>query len=142
MNKSIPFTVLKLGRTPLEGRYVAEPKVFVFREELAWNDFWRFSCLPRLSVRSSTLPKIDFAHQMVIGLTSGFRPTGGYRLQIDAIAATENLPFEQWVIHYTEQVPDLCVVTQQPTTPTLFVMTEKSEAAIELQGQTVTYPYT
>ena len=140
MTATIPFTVLKLGRTPLETRYIREPQVFAFRSELEWLAFWRHSSLPRLSLRMSTLPQVDFATQMVLGLTVGFRPTGGYHLHIDAIdAVSETPPMERWIIHYTEQMPDRCVLTQQPTTPSIFILTAHSTAAIELRNKTVTY---
>ncbi len=141
MNKMIPFTLLKLGRTPLETRYVREATVFVFRDEPTWIAFWRNSSLPRLSLRASMLPRVDFTTQMVMGITAGFRPTGGYHLQIDAIEVAKDVEMERWVIHYTEQMPDRCVLTQQPTTPSLFILTAQSNAAIALQGKTLTYTY-
>ena len=78
---------------------------------------------------------------MVIALTPGSRPTGGYGVRVDHITQGRNSQQNQWIVHYTEIVPgSSCLITQQPTTPAVFVLTEKSDAAIELEGQKITSP--
>lgn len=125
--RSIAFELLNVGATPFARRAVRSPQVLIFRDASAWSEFWG----------DRAAPSIDFARQMVIVVTAGARPTGGYRLEIDRITAIEP---SSWQLHYTETTPGrACRVTQQPTTPAAFIVAETAPVAIELQGQTVAH---
>jgi hypothetical protein len=55
------------------------------------------------------------------------------------IEPVQNGQGNQWVIHYSEIIPDNnCLLTQQPTTPAVFVLTEKSNVTVELKGEKIT----
>lgn len=92
-----------------------------------------------MNLQKRPAPDVNFDRQMVIALTPGSRPTGGFSVRIDRIEPVQNQQGNQWVIHYSEIIPaQNCLLTQQPTTPVVFVLTEKSNVTVELKGQKIT----
>lgn len=128
----VKFTILKVGANPLQQGFQPQPQAFVFRNQPAWTKFWQNNPVPA--------PSVNFTREMVIAVTTGSRPTGGYSVQIDRIERSSPSPQNKgWVIHYTETTPaQNCVVIQQATTPTAFVLTQNSNALVTLQGKKTT----
>jgi hypothetical protein len=141
MNNSIDFELIDVGYNPLVAGFEPEPKIVIFRNQQEWNNFWRkFSFLDvNLNEQKLPVPSVDFEQKMVIGLTIGSRPTGGYSIQIDCIEQLTDSETPQWLIHYTEITPsENCPVTQQPITPNVFILTQNSNAAINLNAKNIT----
>ncbi|WNN90005.1 protease complex subunit PrcB family protein [Gloeocapsopsis dulcis] len=140
MDNSIDFELIDVGYNPLTAGFEPEPKIIVFRNQQEWKNFWSsFSFLDvNLNEQKFPVPAVNFEQKMVIGLTSGSRSTGGYSVQIDRIEQVQT-PTPQWLIHYTEIIPgENCIVTQQPTTPTVFILTKNTSAGIQLSKQKLT----
>ncbi|MBD1862442.1 MULTISPECIES: protease complex subunit PrcB family protein [Trichocoleus] len=138
MKTSIPFQVLRVGSNPLSQSMTTQPKVLVFQNQQDWSKFWNRSSSLDLNLQKPTAPSVDFSRHQVIGLTSGSHSTGGFSIQIDRIEKVVMPQREEWVIHYTEKVPGAdCFVTQQTTTPTVFLLTATSDAPIRMQGKTI-----
>ncbi|WOD40810.1 protease complex subunit PrcB family protein [Nodosilinea sp. E11] len=136
MTSNIPFQILDFGQTPLEERFVPEPQAFVFSSTSDWKDFWQSSTVLDLNLQKPPAPSVDFQQQTIVGITSGSRTTGGYGIHIDRIEP--NLQGNRWIIHYTESVPaHNCVLTQEPTTPSVFITVKPPVPPLELQGQTI-----
>ena len=77
----------------------------------------------------------------MIAFTSGSHPTGGFSIKIDQIEKLVTRQGEEWMVHYTEKGPGSdWFVTQQTTTPTIFVLTEPTNAKSKMQGKTITAP--
>ncbi|MEM6252879.1 MAG: protease complex subunit PrcB family protein [Cyanobacteria bacterium P01_D01_bin.156] len=131
--ETIDFEPIPLSAPGLNQRYIAELTLWIIRDESDWQAFWRQQ--QRLLSEPPPLPDIDFTAQMLLVLTLGSRPTGGYGLEIDRIELLETTQ-PTWRIYYLERVPGkTCLVTQQTTTPTAFVSVPLSNAEIELTGQ-------
>ena len=140
MSKSVKFEILNVGHSPLEESFKPEPKAIVFRHKQAWTKFWASSSFLDMNLQKRPAPDMNFDKQMVIALTPGSKPTGGFSVRIERIEQVLNPQGNLWVIHYTEMIPGSnCLVTQQPITPAVFVLTQKSDAAIELKGQKITF---
>lgn len=136
MSSTVDFEVLDLGASPAMGPFVSDPKAMVFHNAQEWSQFWNQG-----SGGANRQPpgEIDFETQMVIGLTPGSRPTGGYRIEVDRIEVVDGQN-QRWVVHYVEKAPDRsCFVTQQMTIPTAFIVTEPTEVPVDLQGKQQTY---
>jgi len=133
--------VLPVGRSPLSTRSTAEPQLLVFQNQQDWAKFWNSNSAPDTNSKKTTVPPVDFSHQQAIAVTLGSRPTGGFRIQIDQIEKLETSQSQEWVVRYTEKVPGAdCFVTQQTTTPTVFLLTAASDATIRMQGKTLPVP--
>ncbi len=141
MNSSIRFKVLNFGPTPLEEGYEPKPKIFVFQNQEEWTQFWQRSRRLDANLQKPASPKVDFTHRTVIGLTSGSHPTGGYRVRVDRIELNKRSEGDRWIVHYSEIAPGKsCSVTQEPSTPTVFISTPKSTLPIDLKGQKQPHP--
>ena len=136
MSSKIPFQVLDFGQTPLEQKFVSGPQVFIFSNNLAWESFWESSTELDLTLQKPAAPRIDFEQQTVVGITAGSHATGGYDLRIDRIEP--DTQGNRWIVHYTESAPaQNCLLTQAPTTPSVFITVNPPVPTLELQGQTV-----
>ncbi|UBF23797.1 protease complex subunit PrcB family protein [Kovacikia minuta CCNUW1] len=139
MNSSIRFKVLNFGSTPLEEGFEPNPKAFVYQDQESWTKFWQRTTRLDANLQKPPAPKVDFTHQTIIGLTSGSQRTGGYSVRVDGVELKQGEGGDRWVIHYSEIAPDKsCLVTQEPSTPTVFVSIPKSPLPVELKGQRVT----
>lgn len=134
MSQSIQFQVLATDYTPLADRQVPAPQVLVFRDLPAWTQFWQSSTRRDLNFQPYPAPAVDFTTHMVVGVTAGSHPTGGYSLKVNQIEAVSSAAGDRWVVHYTEQTPDpQALLTQQPTTPAVLLLTPRSQAVVKLQ---------
>jgi hypothetical protein len=136
--KFISFKVLNFGPTPLEEGYEPKPRVFVFQDQESWTKFWQRTTRLDANLQKPAAPKVDFTHQTIIGLTSGSQRTGGYSVRVEGIELIQGEGGDRWLIHYSELTPDKsCLVTQEPSTPTVFVSIPKSPLPVELKGQRI-----
>lgn len=78
----------------------------VIRDALTWRALWNEHA-PK-----TTVPPVDFTHQMVIAIFLGERPTGGYRVEITKI---RTLP-DQLAVEYQEVLPEEGMVHSQALT--------------------------
>jgi hypothetical protein len=139
MNNSIKFENFDVGYSPLAEGFQPAPKALVFRDKHAWARFWASSSFVDVNLQKLPAPDVNFARYMVIAFTPGSRPTGGFSVSIDDIAQVKSSQENRWIIYYTEIVPGQnCLVTQQPTTPAVFVLTEQSDASIDFEGRKIT----
>ena len=138
-NLSVSFQVLPIGRNPLSTRSTAEAQLLVFQNQPDWSNFWSSNASPDANSKKPPIPAVDFSRQQAIAVTLGSRPTGGFSIQIDQIEKLGAPQSQEWVVRYTEKVPGPdCFVTQQTTTPTIFILTAASDAPIRMQGKTIT----
>jgi hypothetical protein len=138
MYRQIPYQIMALGRSPLSGNYEIAPRLSIWRSRSEWHRFLQAIAPTPISICAAPLIEVDFATQMVIGFTSGSRPTGGYRLQVDCIEEIENSQGMKWILHYTEHIP-CCSLPQQPDTPTMFITTERRNTIIRLEKRIALY---
>lgn len=128
---SIPFENFDVGYTPLEEGFSQESRALLFRSEQEWQDFLNMDSVPDL---------VNFDEKMVLAVASISRPTGGYSIQINTIESLQTAGGQQWKIYYTENIPGSnCLVTQQPTNPTTFVIVDQANVTIELIPTQVEY---
>ncbi|AFY57427.1 hypothetical protein Riv7116_5022 [Rivularia sp. PCC 7116] len=141
MSNLIKFEVVDIGANPLEESFEPDSKVLVFRDKRKWSKFWNTTSTLDLNLQKPEAPKFNFDKQMIIGLTSGSKSTGGYRVIIDKIESIQGKQDKRWIIHYTETIPDdSCILTQKPTTPSIFIVTDKSGISkIDLKGKKMVY---
>nr|WP_290224985.1 protease complex subunit PrcB family protein [Trichocoleus desertorum] len=138
-NSSVSFQILPIERNPLSTRSISESQLLVFRNQQEWANFWNSDASPDANPKKTVVPVVDFSHQQAIAVTLGSRPTGGFSIQIDQIEKLEAPQSQEWVVRYTEKVPGAdCFVTQQTTTPTVFLLTAASDVPIRMQGKTLT----
>lgn len=138
MNDSVKFEIFNVGYSPLEQGFQPKAKLLVFRDKQAWNNFWASSHLLDINLQKPSAPHVNFGKNLVIALTLGSRPNGGYQVRIERITQIESPQGKQWVVYYTEVIPSKkCLVTQQPTNPTVFVLTEKSNVPISFEGKKI-----
>ncbi|MDJ0696987.1 MAG: protease complex subunit PrcB family protein [Mastigocoleus sp. MO_188.B34] len=137
----IKFKVINFGYSPLEENFEPDPKVLVFRDKKTWSKFWNTISILDLNLQKPPVPKFNFEEKMIIGLTSGSKTTGGYKIRINKIESFQEKQGRRWIIHYTEIRPDeSCILTQKPTTPNIFISTDKSDIySIDLQGKKMIY---
>ncbi|MGA7934583.1 MAG: protease complex subunit PrcB family protein [Kovacikia sp.] len=139
MNSSIRFKVLNFGSTPLEEGYEPKSRVFIFQDQESWAKFWQRTTKLDANLQKAPAPKVDFTHQTIIGLTAGSHRTGGYSLRVDWVELSKDAAGDRWLIHYSEIAPGKnCLVTQEPSTPTVFISIQKSPLPVELKGQHLT----
>jgi hypothetical protein len=138
-SSSISFQMLPIGRNPLSTRSISEPQLLVFRNQQEWANFWNSNASSDANPKKTVVPAVDFLDQQAIAVTLGSRPTGGFSIQIDQIEKLATSQSQEWVVRYTEKVPGAdCFVTQQTTTPTIFLLTAASDAPIRMQGKILT----
>jgi hypothetical protein len=138
MHSSTRFQVLDFGPTPLEERFEPKPNVFVFQDQETWGKFWQRTTRLDANLQKPPAPTVDFTHQTIIGLTTGSHATGGYSVQVDGLELSKGSEGDRWIVHYSEIVPDKnCLVTQQPSTPTVFIAMQKTLLPIEFKGQQI-----
>jgi hypothetical protein len=77
---AIPFPFYRLLQAQYSG--IPEPRRVVIRDPAAWETLWdearRVGSLP-------PAPSVDFTRDMVLVVAMGLRPTGGYRISVDAV---------------------------------------------------------
>jgi hypothetical protein len=103
----------------------------VIRDREAWLDVWKRIHSPGPTHGPSStvppLPEIDFSREMLIVVTSGARPTGGYGIIVDA-AYERHDQFE--IVVRTISPGKGCFVTQAVTQPVDIVRLPKTERSV------------
>ena len=103
----------------------------VIRDREAWLDVWKrihspdpthgpYSTLP-------PLPEIDFSREMLIVVTLGARPTGGYGIIVDAVYEQHD---QLEVVVRSISPGKSCFVTQSTTQPVDIVRLAKTERSV------------
>ena len=110
--EAVPFkTIDRGGQSGIE-----EPRQVVVRTAAEWEKLWKEHALDR------PLPPVDFTRSMVIGLFLGYRPTGGYGVEITGIERKDS----EAVVTYRERRPQKTdIVTQVITMPFHLVSLDK-----------------
>jgi hypothetical protein len=103
----------------------------VIRDREAWLDLWKRVHSPDPThgpyATMPPFPEIDFSSEMLIAVTSGARPTGGYGIIVDAISQQQ----DQVEIVVRDVSPGKeCIVTQSATQPVDIVRLPKTERSI------------
>ena len=101
---TVPFkTVDRGGQSGIE-----EPRQVVVRTAADWQKLWKEHAPERPA------PTIDFTESMVVAVFMGYRPTGGYAVEITAIDKQDRAI----VVRYRERKPQPSdIVTQVITMP-------------------------
>jgi len=110
----------QIARGPVSGLTKAQRLVVTQPE--AWARLWAEHCA-RGAV-SQPAPAIDFAKEMVVVLTLGQKPTGGYGIEITRVAIEGN---RLKVSYRATSPPAGAMVTQALTSPCHMVAVAKSE---------------
>lgn len=114
---TIPFkTVDRGGQSGIE-----EPRQVVVRTAADWQKLWKEHAPERPA------PTIDFTQSMVVAVFMGYRPTGGYAVEITAIDKQDSAV----VVTYRERKPQPSdIVTQVITMPYHLVALNKASGEI------------
>jgi hypothetical protein len=80
--RSIPFRSVADGSGASSA--VTKRTQIVVRDRVAWRSLWR-RLNSRLSPRPA-LPKVDFSRFMLVAVTYGQRPSGGYTVRVTGIS--------------------------------------------------------
>lgn len=111
-------------RTLAQGTYsgFARATNLVLRTRTEWEKLWK---LHQGTVDPATaIPAVDFEKEMVLAVTMGRKPTGGYAIKIKRIEPTST----GLIIFVAEQMPGPgALVTQAFSAPFHFVAAPKSE---------------
>ncbi len=100
---------------------IEEPRQVVVRTASEWEQLWKAHALDR------PLPPIDFTRSMVIGVFLGYRPTGGYAVEITGIERKDS----EAVVTYRERKPQKTdIVTQMITMPYHLVSLDKVDGEV------------
>lgn len=109
----------------------------VFRSEDAFASFWEKLHADKSSVPD--LPSVDFETQAVVAIVAGERPSGGFTVEVDDVAATED--GTKMRVRFTETQPgDNCVVPQVLTSPYVVFSVVDNDADVRFSGETKTEP--
>lgn len=95
----------------------------VVRTQTEWNEFWRWH-QGALFDPSAKIPTVDFEKEMVLAVTMGLRPTGGYAIKIKSVESTSTSL--KIIVAQEVPTPD-AIVTTAFTAPFHFVAVPKSE---------------
>lgn len=115
------------------GQYgqIVEGTQRVLRDEEAFASFWERLHAGRDPVPDR--PEVDFETRIVVAIVQGQRPTGGYRVEIDEVWASEDE--RQIQVQFTETVPgEGCAVTQALTSPYVLVAVETKSEEVTFSG--------
>jgi len=95
---------------------IEEPRQVVVRTAAEWEKLWKEHALDR------PLPPVDFTKAIVVGVFLGYRPTGGYGVEITGIERKDG----EAVVTYRERKPQKTdIVTQVITMPYHLVSLDK-----------------
>lgn len=108
------------------------PGIFVARTQEEWEALWV------LSGRQDERPALNEDEQMAVGIFLGPRSTGGYRIDILGLKATETEGVAQ--LDYEVAEPD-AVATQVLTTPyAIAILNRTSDSLIDETGREIDTP--
>ncbi|MBN2381093.1 protease complex subunit PrcB family protein [candidate division WOR-3 bacterium] len=103
----------------------------VFRDAKSWEAFWDDHCRA-VSLEGENLeaPEVDFSAQMLVGVFSGEKPTGGYGINIQRVLEGS----KSLVVEYVEKSPDPdAMVSQVITYPCHIVAIPRSDKTVEFK---------
>ncbi|MDZ4772489.1 MAG: protease complex subunit PrcB family protein [Planctomycetota bacterium] len=107
---------------------LSEPGVRVARNETEWHALWARHA--SLVMPRPDAPTVDFAHDMVIYVSIGTRPTYGYAVGIDRVTAVDAAHLR---IEITEKKPASDAITSQIVTqPYHMIVTSNRTGDVEL----------
>ncbi|MFC1959016.1 protease complex subunit PrcB family protein [Chloroflexota bacterium] len=87
-------------------------ELLVIKSQAEWEKLW--SKHSSLEVPSPKLPEIDYSQKMVIAVFSGWKPSGGYSIEIAKVELAE----DEIRVYYTETSPEAGQpVTEAETQP-------------------------
>jgi len=106
----------------------------VFRDAESWQGFWQNYCKAITGEgKQLEAPEIDFSSQMLIGVFSGSKPTGGYGIGIQRVLEDS----KKIVVEYVEKSPPPdAIVTMAFTYPCHIVSIPRSDKAVEFKAVT------
>lgn len=126
LSVTVDHTVLSNGAVKVEeisdGQYAdIKGTTSIIRDEETYADFWQRLHAARDSVPER--PSVDFESKVVIAIVLDEKPTGGYRVQIDEVLASED--GSQAEVQFTEVQPgDDCSTIQVLTSPYVLATAE------------------
>lgn len=109
---------------------VRGPLQVVIRSASEWADLWRRHTA--FAIPPPPVPEIDFGHEMVIGVLTGERRSGGYDVKILEILRQA----DRMSIRYRETAPPAGALTTQALTyPHHLIRTERSDLNVVFKAQ-------
>jgi hypothetical protein len=104
----------------------------VFRDAESWETFWNRYCMV-ITGEGEKLPppEVDFSTQMLIGVFSGEKPSGGYSISIRRVLESS----KSIVVEYVEKSPPPdAIVTLALTYPCQIITLPSSEKSVEFKA--------
>ncbi len=120
---NVPFETVHRGQYDYFG--FQEPTHRVARNATAWKELWMMG----QNVQDQPAPEVDFSKRIVVAVFSGFKPTGGYDLEVRRVIRTP------WAMHVfvEETSPGKgCFVTQALTDPNHMVSVPTSGLPVKV----------
>lgn len=103
---------------------IDEPRQVVIRTADDWAKLWRVHGMDR------ERPNVDFAHDMVVGVFMGSRPTAGFAIEITGIATEGGAT----VVRYKQTMPARDAITAQVlTSPYVLVAIPKTPGDVKFE---------
>lgn len=103
----------------------------VFRDVESWEGFWNSYC--RVITGGGTrlaAPQVEFSSQMLIGVFSGQKPTGGYDVTIQRVLEGS----KTIIVEYVEKSPPPdASVTMALTYPCQIIAVPRSDKSVEFK---------
>lgn len=97
---------------------ISTPTQLVIRDEASWKELWKRH--NNVVIPTPPLPSVDFAHDMIVVVAVGQRPTGGYGVRVRSaqrqgdklvVEALETKPADGALVPMVLSTPyDFCVV--------------------------------
>jgi hypothetical protein len=109
---------------------IRRPEKEVITTEKEWEQFWK----QHTSITSPppALPKVDFAKQVVIAVTSGEKTTGGYTIEVTKVETKKDAV----MVYYKETKPKPTNFTIQVLTqPYHFIRIDKQKLPVKFAAE-------
>jgi len=123
--------VSKLSSIECSGLQYPESGGMVFRDAESWEAFWNRYCMV-ITGEGNKLPapEVDFSAQMLVGVFSGEKPTGGYSISIQRVLEGP----KTIIVEYQEKSPPPDVmVTMALTYPCQIIAVSRSDKSVEFK---------
>jgi hypothetical protein len=130
--RSVPFhTVARGGGS---GSAATKRAIYVAGDKATWRRLWRQ--LNRGASPQPRLPRVDFSRDMVILVTQGQKPSGGYDIRVKVIRDTGS----GLVVTVEERAPGAyCVEPQVITAPYHAVRVRRTGRPVVVERRTVVF---
>jgi len=124
--------VSPLESIPCSGLQYPESGGMVFRDAGSWKAFWNRYCKVITGEGEKlSAPEVDFSTQMLVGVFSGEKPTGGYSISIQRVLDGP----KRLVVEYLEKSPPPdAMVTMALTYPCQIISIPSSEKSVEFKA--------